>query len=61
MKPVQLFASYRSLSRWNPMELFSTGSVMSERSRSLYGCNLSRSTGSLFVFSSLRFDIGLTK
>jgi hypothetical protein len=43
------------------MELFSTGSVTSDRSRNHYAYNLSRSIGSLFVFSSLQFDIGLTK
>ncbi len=60
-EPVQSFASYPSLPRWGLMELFSTGSVTSDRSRNHYGYNLSRSIGSLFVFSSLRFDIALTK
>ena len=44
--------------RWN---CFSIGSDTSVRLRSLYGYNRSRSIGSLFVFSSSRFDIALTK
>ena len=61
MKQVMLFASCRSLPRLSLMGVWSIGSVMSGRSRSVCGCNLSRSTGRLFLFSSLQFDIGLTK